>query len=81
MGAAANSLNAATQSENVSMVELVLLACLIKQPDHCETFRIPIAAEMQTPQCVWQSQMHVAQWSGNHPDWVVKKISCEMPEA
>jgi hypothetical protein len=25
--------------------------------------------------------MHVAQWSGNHPDWVVKKISCEMPEA
>ena len=63
------------------MVELVLLACLIKQPGHCETFRIPFAAPMQTPQCVWQSQMRVAQWAGNHPGWVVKKVSCEMPEA
>ena len=63
------------------MVELVLLACLIKEPVHCRTFRIPFAAAMQTPQCVWQSQMRVAQWAGDHPGWVVRKVSCEMPEA
>lgn len=63
------------------MVELVLLACLIKDPQRCETFRIPFAQEMQTMQCVWQSQMQVAVWVGNHPDWVVRRVSCEMPEA
>jgi acyl-ACP thioesterase len=36
---------------------------------------------MQTVQCVWQSQMQVAVWVGNHPDWVVRRVSCEMPEA
>jgi hypothetical protein len=63
------------------MVELVLLACLIKEPQRCQTFRIPFAAEMPTPQCLWQSQLHVAQWSGQNPDWVVKRVSCEMPKA
>ena len=63
------------------MVELVLIACLLKEPKHCEEFHIPFAAEMKTPQCVWQSQMRVAQCAGNHPGWVVKKISCELPEA
>ena len=63
------------------MVELVLLACLIKDPHRCETFRLPFAAEMHTPQCVWQSQFQVAQWSGDHPGWVVKRVTCEMPKA
>ncbi len=63
------------------MFELVLLACLIKQPSHCELFRIPFAGEMQAPQCMWQSQMRVAQWSGDHPGWVVRRVSCQMPEA
>jgi hypothetical protein len=63
------------------MVELVLLACLIRQPMHCEEFRIPFAGAMMTPQCVWQSQLRAAQWSGDHPLWIVRKVSCEMPKA
>lgn len=63
------------------MVELVLLACLIRQPKHCEEFRIPFAAMVATPQCVWQSQLRVAQWSGDHPAWIVRRIRCAMPEA
>ena len=63
------------------MMELVLLACLIKQPERCETFRIPFMGEVQAPQCVWESQMRVVQWLGEHPDWEVKKFTCEMPEA
>ena len=63
------------------MVELVLLACLIKEPEHCETFRIPFAARDGDAACVWQSQIQAAQWAGEHPDWVVKQVSCEMPEA
>lgn len=62
------------------MVELVLLACLLKEPDHCETFHLPFEAEMVVPQCVWQSQLRAAQWAADHPDWVIRKVSCEMPE-
>jgi acyl-ACP thioesterase len=63
------------------MVELVLLACLIREPAHCEEFRIPFAAAMETPQCVWQSQLRAAQWSGDHPLWIVRKFRCELPRA
>jgi hypothetical protein len=63
------------------MFELVLFACLLKDPHHCESFRLPFSDVMQAPQCVWQSQMKVAQWVGEHPDWVIRKFSCEMPKA
>jgi hypothetical protein len=63
------------------MVELVLFACLVAQPTHCETFHLPFSSEMLTPACVWQSQIQVAQWSGDHPQWMVRKVSCEMPGA
>lgn len=43
------------------MIEFVLLACLLKDPSHCETFRFPFAPEHNMPQCVWQSQIWVAQ--------------------
>lgn len=63
------------------MVELVLLACLLKAPEQCETFRLPFAEEMVLPQCVWQSQMTAAAWAAEHPAWVIRKFTCEMPGA
>lgn len=62
------------------MVELVLLACLLKAPDKCETFRVPFDQEMLMPQCVWQSQLKAAAWAADHPDWVIRKFGCKMPE-
>jgi hypothetical protein len=63
------------------MVELVLFACLLKEPTRCETFHLPFEQEMHMVQCMWQSQLQAAQWSGDHPDWTIRKLSCEMPEA
>lgn len=63
------------------MVELVLLACLLKEPERCETFHLPFEAEMAAPQCVWQSQLRAAQWAAEHPQWVIRRLSCEMPKA
>ena len=60
--------------------ELVLLACLVKDPGHCESFHIPFQAQMNMAQCVWQSQMHAAQWAGNHPTWAIRRFSCRFPE-
>ena len=62
------------------MVELVLFACLLKDPQHCEAFHVPFAAEMQMAQCMWQSSFQIAEWSGQHPAWVVRKVTCEPPE-
>jgi len=63
------------------MVELVVFACLIAQPQHCESFHIPFDREMATPTCVWQSQINAAKWAGEHPQWIVKRLSCDMPKA
>ncbi len=63
------------------MVEFVVFACLIAQPKHCESFRIPFSHEMATSACVWQSQIKAAQWAGEHPQWIVKRMSCDMPKA
>lgn len=67
--------------EAKAMVELVLLACLLKSPQQCETFHLPFQEEMPLPQCVWQSQFKAAQWSAEHPDWQVRKFTCEQPHA
>jgi hypothetical protein len=63
------------------VVELVVIACLLKDPHHCEAFHAPFAAAMQGPQCVWQSQIQAARWAGEHPTWVIKRVSCDMPKA
>jgi hypothetical protein len=62
-------------------VELVILACLLKEPEHCESFRIPFQQEMNMAQCTWQSQFHAVQWVSEHPDWEVKRFTCELPGA
>lgn len=62
------------------LVELVLVACLSAEPDRCETFREPFTEEMQLPQCVFQSQLRAAQWAGEHPEWTIKRFTCEAPE-
>jgi hypothetical protein len=65
----------------MGMVELVILACLLQHPEHCETFTIPFQMPMTEAQCVWRSQMNAAQWVHDHPGWVLKRMSCELPQA
>ncbi len=63
------------------MYELVFIACLIAQPAKCEEFRIPFQEPMGAAQCIWRSQMHLAQWTESHPEWVLRKWSCQLPGA
>ena len=63
------------------MFELVLFACLLKDPHHCESFRLPFSYEMQAPQCVWQSQMKAAQWVASIRTGSSASSACEMPRA
>jgi hypothetical protein len=63
------------------MVELIVLACLLSNPQHCEEFPIPFLQSMQVTQCVYQGHLHTMQWATQHPGWVVKRWSCGLPRA
>lgn len=63
------------------LVELVILACLLKDPARCETFHLPFENGMTMVQCAWQSQLTAARWAGDHPTWQIRKFSCEAPRA
>jgi hypothetical protein len=59
------------------MIELFVAVCMIDQPTHCK--EIPLTFEgdgVSTQQCFMSGQMALAQWAGEHPNWVIKKWSC-----
>ena len=48
-------------------VELVLIACLLKEPRHCEQHFLPTAQQMGMMECVVTGQFQVVQWHEQHP--------------
>ena len=57
------------------MVELVVFACLIAQPQHCESFHIPFGArDGDADLRVAIADQGAAKWAGEHPQWIVKTI-------
>lgn len=63
------------------MIELLILACLLKDPVRCEEFHVPFVAEMSMMQCMWHSTIQAAEWTSAHPGWVIRKVSCGLPRA
>lgn len=60
------------------MIELVLLACLVDSPDRCKDVALTYSADAVTPmQCLMGAQPHIAQWSETHPNWQVRRWSCQ----
>jgi hypothetical protein len=58
------------------MVELIIVACLLGEPERCEEFHVPFIIEMNVVQCLWQSTIHAAEWAADHPGWVIRKVRC-----
>ena len=63
------------------MVELVILACLMKEPSHCEAFDVSFFAPTHVMECLVRGQMFMARWAEEHPDWVVRRWRCDLPKA
>lgn len=61
------------------MLELLILACLLRQPSHCEVFRVPFVAITSMAQCVRRSPIDAAAWVSTHPDWAIRKVQCGLP--
>ncbi len=59
------------------MIELVLLACLVDEPDSCHDVGLAYSAENLTPmQCLMQAPPQMAKWVGEHPGWKIMKWTC-----
>jgi hypothetical protein len=63
------------------MVELVILACLMKDPSHCESFHVPFFEPVHMMECLFKAQIFMGKWSEDHPQWVVKRWRCTPIEA
>jgi hypothetical protein len=62
------------------MVELIIIACLLKQPEHCEAFHLPFAPETSLAQCLGRSAINAATWVADHPSWKIRRLRCGQPE-
>lgn len=63
------------------MVELVLLVCVIAEPEKCEEILPPFQQPMTVNECLHQGPLVAARWSRTHPDWQVKGWVCGGPRA
>lgn len=63
------------------MIELVVVACLLSDPGHCERFPVPFVEPMSQVECVSKGQFRLAQWSTQHPEWRIRRWDCAPPEA
>jgi hypothetical protein len=60
-------------------IEIVMLVCAIAHPDRCEDKHLQFAWQGSLKQCVMAAQPYMAQWIGEHPQWVIKNYHCEYP--
>jgi hypothetical protein len=59
------------------MIELVLSACLLDDPQRCKEVHLAFAGDDVTPmQCLMMSPLEIAKWSEGHPKWVAKRWTC-----
>jgi hypothetical protein len=63
----------------MTFVEIVFLVCAIAQPDRCEDKHLQFEWRGSLRQCVMAAQPYIAQWIGEHPQWIVKNYHCEYP--
>ncbi len=64
-----------------AMIELVLLACLLKEPSRCERHHLPTDAGLGMIECAVTGQFLAARWRELHPGWVVRRWTCGAPRA
>ncbi len=61
-------------------MELIVFVCLVANAAVCEEQHLSVALE-PVPQslCMAKAMPHLAQWAGDHPQFVIKKWRCAVP--
>jgi hypothetical protein len=63
------------------MFELIVIACLVAEPDKCERFSLPFQEPMGIMRCMREGQLQIVTWADEHPSWHVRRWVCELPKA
>lgn len=59
------------------MIELIIAVCMSDAPERCKNVRLNFEGErVSVQQCSLYSQMEMAKWVGEHPNWTIKKYTC-----
>ena len=61
------------------MIEIILTVCAIANPSNCEEKYLQFTFDGSIQQCMMAAQPYIAQWIGNHPEWMATKWSCDYP--
>ena len=62
------------------MIELILIACLLKEPGRCERHWLP-TDPMSMMECMVTGQQYLVRWTESNPGWRVRRWSCGAPRA
>ena len=63
------------------MLELLIVACLVGQPEQCEEFPLPFSQPMSMVQCLLKGSLYAQRWANENPDWQMRRWSCGFPQA
>ena len=59
------------------MIEIAMVVCSLSSPFNCKDVRLNFEGDhVTTQQCIMSGQFAMAEWSGEHPNWQIKRWSC-----
>jgi hypothetical protein len=63
----------------MGLTQIIMTICALSNPLYCEDRHLQLAWNGSPQQC-GMAQMAIAAWIGDHPDWTVKKWTCDFPD-
>jgi hypothetical protein len=63
----------------MGIVELIMTVCAASQLSLCEERHLQFAWNGSLRQCTAGAQPYIAQWAGEHPNWVPVRWHCDYP--
>lgn len=64
----------------MSLVDLILLACTLSNPNACHEFHVLLQTSGSLQSCMTQAQPYLARWSGEHPAYRIMRWRCAWPD-
>ncbi len=56
-------------------LNVIMLVCQLNDPSACQEQSIKIEGSLKN--CMWEAQIGMAQWSGDHPKYHIERFHCE----
>lgn len=67
--------------KDAMMYELILIVCLMAEPDDCHAERLPFVEISLPYHCAVEGQLQAVRWLSEHPGWTLLRWRCEPPQA